>query len=409
MNRSFSSRILRTAPGALAALLVVAGTVGVPLAVSTATPAAAAPPATDTSGWSVATPQLATITGSGSSLAPWNTSQGDSGSTSYPQSDLLPTFVPGGPTTTLGGVTEPNVAVNAGSGTVPYGSGVVGTPGPLADYCGSGSNATEDAGAPSRQPSGTTLPMSPVLLPAHRAECGRLDDGLLRLAPEGRGRGHRGGTFHRQRQGLDVRGRGPGAELGLLPQRRHQRRRRGPPAGAHRRWHDVPVHLAAGSRRQRGRAAPGPRHQPDLHRSAVRSLRHREGGARRRCLRHGGGLGQPLDRQHHHRGRHQLERPRKRRRPGFARRAGARPLRGPDPDPDADGQFHHHLHRGDDHLPHRLHDTVRHNGQRRFRRPDRAGHRHRSRHPPPYRRVPTTRVARAACRSSPSRRSTPSA
>ncbi len=113
----------------------------------------------------MATPQLATITGSGSNTAPWNTSQGDSGSTAYPQSDLLPSFVPGGPTTTIGGVTEPNVAVNAGSGSVPYGSGVVGSPGPLEDYCGPGSNSAEDAGTPSRQPSGTTLPMSPYYFP----------------------------------------------------------------------------------------------------------------------------------------------------------------------------------------------------------------------------------------------------
>ena len=158
-------RSARRLPGALAALAVVAGAAGVPLTAATATPAGAAPPITDVTGYSVATPQLATITGNGTSLAPWNTSQGDSSAAPYPQSDLLPTFVPGGSTTTLGGVTEPNVAVNPGSGSVPYPSGVVGSPGPLEDYCGSGSNATEDAGTPSRQPSGTTLPMSPYYFP----------------------------------------------------------------------------------------------------------------------------------------------------------------------------------------------------------------------------------------------------
>jgi titin len=167
MNRFRYPRTHRTAPGALAALLIAVGTVGVPLAVTSATPAGAAPPATDTSGWSVAAPQLATIAGGGSGLAPWNTSQGDStpGTTAYPQSDLLPTFVPGGPTTTLGGVTEPNVAVNSGSGSVPYASGVVGSPGPLENYCGAGANSAEDAGTPSRQPAGTVLPMSPYYFP----------------------------------------------------------------------------------------------------------------------------------------------------------------------------------------------------------------------------------------------------
>ena len=158
-------RSARKLPGALAALVVLAGTAGVPLAVATSTPAGAAAPTTDTTGYSVGTPQLATITGNGSSLAPWNTSQGDSSTTAYPESDLLPTFVPGGSSTTIGGVTEPNVAVNPGSGSVPYPSGVVGSPGPLENYCGSGSNATEDSGTPSHQPAGTTLPMSPYYFP----------------------------------------------------------------------------------------------------------------------------------------------------------------------------------------------------------------------------------------------------
>jgi len=158
-------RSVRKLPGALAALVIVAGTAGVPLTVATATPAGASPPATDSTGYVVGTPQLATITGNGSSLAPWNTSQGDSSSAAYPESDLLPTFVPGGSTTAIGGVTEPNVAVNPGSGSVPYASGVVGSPGPLEAYCGSGSNTTEDSGTPSRQPAGTTLPMSPYYFP----------------------------------------------------------------------------------------------------------------------------------------------------------------------------------------------------------------------------------------------------
>ena len=154
----------------------------------------------------------------------------------YPQSDLLPTFVPGGPTTTLGGVTEPNVAVNSGSGSVPYASGVVGSPGPLEDYCGPGSNSAEDAGTPSRQPSGTTLPMSPYYFPHIVRNADGSLTGYFDWRPEGRRRGHRRRRLHRRRKGLDLRGRGPGAEPELLPERRHERRRPGPPAGPHHRW-----------------------------------------------------------------------------------------------------------------------------------------------------------------------------
>jgi hypothetical protein len=77
------------------------------------------------------TPAVDTISG-----GPWNTSQGDpTEQAEYPNSDLLPTFSFGGPETTLGGVSEPNLAVYPGeqkviengkevTESIPYPSGV---------------------------------------------------------------------------------------------------------------------------------------------------------------------------------------------------------------------------------------------------------------------------------------------
>ncbi len=117
---------------------------------------------------------------SGSSAAPWNTSQGDPGQgspyTANGVGTLYPTYTPGGNTTTVGGVTEPNLAVYPGSGSVtdgtsgntpPYPSGTVGTPGPLDGYCNSGGNtaATTSPTTVNRQTPGTTLPFSPYYFP----------------------------------------------------------------------------------------------------------------------------------------------------------------------------------------------------------------------------------------------------
>ena len=90
------------------------------------------------------------------SEGPWNTSQGDpSAGSAYPSSDLLPTFTPGGTETTLGGVSEPNLAVYpAATGSVPYPSGVAGTPGPLDGYCSS-LGANPETGSPVSQPAGS--------------------------------------------------------------------------------------------------------------------------------------------------------------------------------------------------------------------------------------------------------------
>ena len=108
-----------------------------------------------------ATPVLATIT-NGASAAPWNLSQGDSGLPAFTGA-VLPTYTPSGPG-------SPNLGVYPGAtsgtdGNSPYPSGTVGSPGPLAGYCGSGSNAAAALGSPVRQPAGTTLPLAPAYFP----------------------------------------------------------------------------------------------------------------------------------------------------------------------------------------------------------------------------------------------------
>jgi hypothetical protein len=121
------------------------------------TTATAAPGATT---YTPETPVVDTVTG-----GPWNTAQGDpSDGSEYPAADLLPSFNFGGSETTLGGVSEPNVAVYPGAGTVPYPSGVAGTPGPLDGYCSS-LGANPETGTPVAQPAGTPLPFSPYYFP----------------------------------------------------------------------------------------------------------------------------------------------------------------------------------------------------------------------------------------------------
>ena len=107
-------------------------------------------------------PVVDTVTG-----GPWNTSQGEpKDAATYPSADLLPTFRFGGPETTLGEASEPNVAVYPSekepAGT-PYPSGVVGTPGPLNGYCSNTEHPEE--GSPVPQPAGSSLPMSPYYFP----------------------------------------------------------------------------------------------------------------------------------------------------------------------------------------------------------------------------------------------------
>jgi hypothetical protein len=118
------------------------------------------------------TPVLATIA-NGTSAAPWNLFQGDPAFPAYASQSpgtLLPTYTPGGTTATFHSVTTPNLAVYPGAtsgtdGNAPYASGAVGTPGPLAGYCGTGDNTTASAGSPARQPNSTTLPLAPAYFP----------------------------------------------------------------------------------------------------------------------------------------------------------------------------------------------------------------------------------------------------
>ena len=127
---------------------------------------------TGATGYAPGTPSLATIS-NGANAAPWNEAQGDPASPAYASQapgTLLPVYTPGGATTGSGATAEPNVAVypGAGSGTdgvAPYPSGAVGTPGPLSGYCGTGTFTTETAGAPARQPAGSTLPLAPAYFP----------------------------------------------------------------------------------------------------------------------------------------------------------------------------------------------------------------------------------------------------
>jgi hypothetical protein len=133
--------------------------------------------AQDTTYAALGAPQLATIT-NGASAAPWNEYEGDTGSPVYSSSApgaVLPVYETGGATTTTANgvsganVTEPNLSVvpssSSTAGVAPYPSGVVGTPGPLDGYCGSGTNPTEQTGSPSRQPASTTLPLAPAYFP----------------------------------------------------------------------------------------------------------------------------------------------------------------------------------------------------------------------------------------------------
>jgi hypothetical protein len=163
------SRVLSNRAVRFALVLSTCAAGLVPVAIlSGASPASASSLSTYAPG----TPQLATIT-NGTSSAPWNEWQGDPGTAPYSSvgsGTVLPTYTPGGASTGSGTSAEPNVSVmpGAGSGTdgvAPYPSGTVGTPGALDGYCGTGNQTTESAGAPVRQPAGTTLPLAPAYFP----------------------------------------------------------------------------------------------------------------------------------------------------------------------------------------------------------------------------------------------------
>jgi Bacterial Ig-like domain (group 3) len=92
---------------------------------------------------------------------PWNTSQGDGSSPSFPTANLFPTYTP----TSISA--PPNLAVYAGSAAspaAPYPSGTAGAPGPLAGYCKPGYPANGSSSVQS-QPAGVDLPMAPYYFP----------------------------------------------------------------------------------------------------------------------------------------------------------------------------------------------------------------------------------------------------
>lgn len=165
---------MRRRVSVICSLLLVLGTLGaLPLVLTSAAGAA-------TTAYTPGTPVVDTISSPGTctatstaTCAPWNASQGDPGTPAYTSNGvgtLLPTYTPGGVQSTTGGVDEPNLAVYPGAdsgtdGDAPYPSGTVGTPGPLAGYCGTGTQAQASTGTPQRQPAGTTLPFSPAYFP----------------------------------------------------------------------------------------------------------------------------------------------------------------------------------------------------------------------------------------------------
>jgi hypothetical protein len=127
-----------------------------------------------TTSYSPGQPSVDGISSTSASPAPWNTSQGVTsldgssvGSYQFPELSGGYTFNFGGPTTSS--PTEPNVAVYpAETGSTPFVSGYVGTPGPLSGYCTSSTTNTSDlneTGSPLSQPAGSTLPFSPYYFP----------------------------------------------------------------------------------------------------------------------------------------------------------------------------------------------------------------------------------------------------
>jgi hypothetical protein len=134
-------------------------------------------------------PQLSTIADGASANAPWNEWQGDSqgfglgtnpftitntgaGASMVNPTQVLPTYEPASGSTAYANVALDQGATNTDSdATIPYQSGEVGTPGPLAGYCGSGDFNTETGlglssqPSVSTQPTGATLPLGPDYFP----------------------------------------------------------------------------------------------------------------------------------------------------------------------------------------------------------------------------------------------------
>ena len=147
------------------------------VAASAAVVAAPAAQAGTVDGYVVQTPSLAQVTSTLSNPAPWNEWQGDPANTLsdvFTPAQVSPTYEAGSAYT---GSNFPDVssfegttadgAVDGSGNVVPYPSGVVGTPGPLPGYCGSGSWSAEaglSGTSVNRQPAGT-LPLGPDYFP----------------------------------------------------------------------------------------------------------------------------------------------------------------------------------------------------------------------------------------------------
>ena len=245
-------------------------------------------------------PQLATITGNGSSLAPWNTSQGDSSTDRLPRERPAPDVRARWPDddTRWGDRTQcgrqPRVRV-----ACPYASGVVGRPDRWRTTAGPAPIAPRTPARRAVSRPGRPCRCRPYYFPhIVRNSDGSLtgyfdwrpkdaDEAIVSPAPPTTAR--TGPTRARRWSRTPATARTPTSTTTARATRRCS------PSGAH-----VPVHAAAGS----GDNA-------DVHcwsmpstrsaRPARRPSRHRAGGSRPRCLRHGCRSRDPFGRQHHHR------------------------------------------------------------------------------------------------------------
>ena len=211
-TRPEGARVSHKLARGVVALAAVGSTAGLIFGAAAGTPAAAASPSSDTSTYVPGTPRVATIT-NGTSQTPWNTSQGDPGDgAAYQSADLLPTYTPGGhhvdqhgcrvprsPSPTWPSTRAPAAAPTAAA---PYPSGVVGTPGPLDGYCGSGNQhdrVRRHPGPPAQRHHAALLapPTSPTSSATPTASLTGYFDYRPKDADEARGRGQLDRQRHR--------------------------------------------------------------------------------------------------------------------------------------------------------------------------------------------------------------------
>ena len=147
-----------------------------------------------------------------------------------------PTYTPGGSTVTEtatnGSQTAPNLAVYGGAasgtdGDAPYPSGVVGSPGSLAGYCGTGNNTTASGGTPARQPAGPPSARAAYFPHIVRNSDGSLT-GYFDYRPKDADEALVAATSTDSGQQWTYDGEAL-EQNRLLPNGGHERRRRGPP------------------------------------------------------------------------------------------------------------------------------------------------------------------------------------